>query len=155
MNPSLLIEESEDLVKFGMIPEFIGRLPVIATLEDLDEAALVQILTQPKNALVKQHQALFAMEDSRLTFSESALEELAKRAIERKTGARGLRAILEDILLDTMFDLPGKEGVEEVVINKEVVLGKAEPLMIYSDAENGKAKKSGKPKVKQPEAEAS
>ena len=145
----------EDLVKFGMIPEFIGRLPVIATLEDLDEAALVQILTQPKNALVKQYQALFAMEDSRLTFSESALEELAKRAIERKTGARGLRAILEDILLDTMFDLPGKEGVEEVVINKEVVLGKAEPLMIYSDAENGKAKKSGKPKVKQPEAEAS
>ncbi|MEO8884378.1 MAG: ATP-dependent Clp protease ATP-binding subunit ClpX [Devosia sp.] len=124
----------EDLVKFGLIPEFIGRLPMIATLEDLDEAALIQILTEPKNALVRQYQRLFQMEDVELTFHEDALKAIAKHAIERKTGARGLRSIMEGILLDTMFDLPGLEGVEEVVISAEVIEGKdVRPLYIYSE----------------------
>ncbi len=124
----------EDLVKFGLIPEFIGRLPVIATLEDLDEPALIQILTEPKNALVRQYQRLFAMEETELTFHEDALKAIAKHAIERKTGARGLRSIMEGILLDTMFDLPSLEGVEEVVISEEVVNNKeARPLYIYSE----------------------
>ncbi|ARE41784.1 ATP-dependent Clp protease ATP-binding subunit ClpX [Rhodovulum sp. P5] len=125
--------EPEDLLKFGLIPEFVGRLPVIATLQDLDEDALVQILTEPKNALVKQYQRLFELEDTRLTFTDDALSAIAKRAIERKTGARGLRSIMEDILLDTMFDLPGMEGVEEVVVNEEAVASEAAPLMIYAD----------------------
>ncbi|NVJ71591.1 MAG: ATP-dependent Clp protease ATP-binding subunit ClpX [Alphaproteobacteria bacterium] len=125
--------EPEDLLKFGLIPEFVGRLPVIATLEDLDEDALVQILSEPKNALLKQYQCLFDMEDVKLTFSDDALYAIAKKAIERKTGARGLRSIMEDTLLDTMFDLPTLEGVEEIVINAEVVEGKATPLMIYAD----------------------
>jgi len=125
--------EPEDLLKFGLIPEFVGRLPVIATLEDLDEGALVQILTEPKNALVKQYQRLFELEDTRLTFTDDALTAIAKRAIERKTGARGLRSIMEDILLDTMFDLPGMENVEEVVVNEEAVTSDAAPLMIYAD----------------------
>ena len=124
----------EDLVKFGLIPEFIGRLPVVATLEDLDEAALIQILTEPKNALVRQYQRLFAMEEVELTFHEDALLAIAKQAIERKTGARGLRSIMEAILLDTMYDLPSLEGVEEVVISDEVVNGKdARPLYIYAE----------------------
>ena len=110
--------QPEDLVKFGLIPEFIGRLPVIATLEDLDEPALIEILTAPKNALVRQYQRLFAMEDVELTFHEDALKAIAKHAIERKTGARGLRSIMEGILLDTMYDLPSLEGVEEVVISR-------------------------------------
>ncbi|WP_407495517.1 ATP-dependent Clp protease ATP-binding subunit ClpX [Pseudooceanicola sp. MF1-13] len=126
--------EPEDLLKFGLIPEFVGRLPVLATLEDLDEDALVTILTEPKNALVKQYQRLFELEDSKLTFTEDALSAIAKRAIERKTGARGLRSILEDILLDTMFELPGMENVEEVVVNEEAVTSDANPLMIYADA---------------------
>jgi ATP-dependent Clp protease ATP-binding subunit ClpX len=125
--------EPEDLLKFGLIPEFVGRLPVIATLEDLDEDALVTILTKPKNALVKQYQRLFELEDAKLTFTEEALSAVAKRAIERKTGARGLRSILEDILLDTMFDLPGMDEVEEVVVNEEAVTSEAAPLMIYAD----------------------
>ncbi|MEM6825031.1 MAG: ATP-dependent Clp protease ATP-binding subunit ClpX [Pseudomonadota bacterium] len=125
--------EPEDLLKFGLIPEFVGRLPVIATLEDLDEAALVTILTEPKNALVKQYQRLFELEDTRLTFTDDALSAIAKRAIERKTGARGLRSIMEDILLDTMFDLPGMDAVEEVVVNEEAVASESAPLMIYSD----------------------
>ncbi len=125
--------EPEDLLKFGLIPEFVGRLPVIATLEDLDEEALVTILTQPKNALVKQYQRLFELEEADLTFTDDALKAIAKRAIERKTGARGLRSILEDILLDTMFELPGAEGVEEVVVNEESVTHGAAPLMIYAD----------------------
>ncbi|WP_137390500.1 ATP-dependent Clp protease ATP-binding subunit ClpX [Rhodoligotrophos defluvii] len=125
--------EPEDLLKFGLIPEFIGRLPVIATLEDLDEAALIKILSDPKNALVKQYQRLFEMEDVRLTFAEEALKSVARRAIERKTGARGLRSILEAILLETMFELPSLRGVEEVVISKDVVEGEAKPLLIYSD----------------------
>ena len=127
--------EPEDLLKFGLIPEFVGRLPVLATLEDLDEDALVTILTQPKNALVKQYQRLFELEDVELTFTDEALSAIAKRAIERKTGARGLRSILEDILLDTMFDLPGMEKVTEVVVNEEAVNSDANPLMIYSEDE--------------------
>ena len=125
--------EPEDLLKFGLIPEFVGRLPVIATLEDLDEDALVTILTQPKNALVKQYQRLFELEDVKLTFTDDALSAIAKRAIERKTGARGLRSIMEDILLDTMFDLPGTENAEEVVVNDEAVTSDAAPLTIYAD----------------------
>jgi ATP-dependent Clp protease ATP-binding subunit ClpX len=127
--------EPEDLLKFGLIPEFVGRLPVLATLEDLDEDALVTILTEPKNALVKQYQRLFELEDTQLTFTEDALSAIAKRAIERKTGARGLRSILEDILLDTMFDLPGMESVTEVVVNEEAVTSEAAPLMIHGEGE--------------------
>jgi len=125
--------EPEDLLKFGLIPEFIGRLPVIATLDDLDEEALMRILTEPKNALVRQYQRLFEMEDVQLTFAEEALRTISKKAIDRKTGARGLRSIMEGILLDTMFELPSLRGVEEVVISSEVVEGKARPLRIYSD----------------------
>ena len=125
--------EPEDLLKFGLIPEFVGRLPVLATLEDLDEEALVTILTQPKNALVKQYQRLFELEDTELTFTEDALKAIAKKAIERKTGARGLRSIMEDILLDTMFDLPGMTEVDEVVVNEEAVTSEAQPLFIYSE----------------------
>ncbi len=125
--------EPDDLMRFGLIPEFIGRLPVIATLENLDEEALVTILTQPKNALIKQYERLFEMEDVQLTFSEDALKAVSRKAIARKTGARGLRSIMEGILLDTMFDLPGHDGVEEVVVNAEVVEGDAQPLLIYSD----------------------
>ncbi|MGC9419270.1 MAG: ATP-dependent Clp protease ATP-binding subunit ClpX [Rhodovulum sp.] len=125
--------EPEDLLKFGLIPEFVGRLPVIATLQDLDEDALVSILTEPKNALVKQYQRLFELEDVKLTFTDDALKAIARRAIARKTGARGLRSIMEDILLDTMFDLPGMESVEEVVVNEEAVSSVAAPLMIYAD----------------------
>ena len=125
--------EPEDLLKFGLIPEFVGRLPVLATLEDLDQKALVDILTIPKNALIKQYQRLFEMEQVKLTFSDDALSSIARRAIGRKTGARGLRSILEAILLDTMFELPGLDGVEEVVINSEVVEGRAQPLHIYSE----------------------
>ncbi len=125
--------EPEDLLRFGLIPEFVGRLPVIATLEDLDEDALVEILTRPRNALVKQYQRLFDMEDVRLELTDDALRGIAKKAITRKTGARGLRSIMEAILLDPMYDLPSLEGVEEIVINREVVEGNAEPLHIYSD----------------------
>ncbi|MEM7547226.1 MAG: ATP-dependent Clp protease ATP-binding subunit ClpX [Pseudomonadota bacterium] len=125
--------EPEDLLKFGLIPEFVGRLPVIATLGDLDVDALVTILSKPKNALVKQYQRLFEMESAKLTFTDDALSAVARKAIERKTGARGLRSILENVLLDTMFDLPALESVEEVVVNEEVIEGKAHPLMIYAD----------------------
>ena len=125
--------EPEDLLKFGLIPEFVGRLPVLATLEDLDIDALVEILSKPKNALVKQYQRLFEMEDARLAFSDDALQSIAEKAIARKTGARGLRSIMETILLDTMFDLPSLESIEEVVVNREVAEGRAKPLYIYSD----------------------
>ena len=134
--------EPDDLLKFGLIPEFVGRLPVIATLQDLDEDALIKILTEPKNALVKQYQTLFSMEDVRLTFSDDALSAIAKRAIKRRTGARGLRSIMEDILLDTMYDLPSFEGVEEVVVNGEVVNGAAKPLLIYAEKKKKKGKAS-------------
>ncbi len=125
--------EPEDLLKFGLIPEFVGRLPVVATLDDLDVDTLVQILSEPKNALAKQYQRLFEMENVGLDFTREALVQISKRAIERKTGARGLRSIMETILLETMYDLPSLEGVDQVVINKEVVEGRAKPLYIYSD----------------------
>jgi len=125
--------EPEDLLKFGLIPEFVGRLPVVATLEDLDEESLIEILVKPKNALVKQYERLFDMEDTRLSFSDDALAAVARKAVQRKTGARGLRSILENALLNTMFDLPGLDGVEEVVINREVIDGRAQPLQIYVD----------------------
>ncbi len=125
--------EPDDLLKFGLIPEFVGRLPVVATLTDLDEAALVKILVEPKNALVKQYEKLFEMEDVRLSFTEDALRAVAQKAIARKTGARGLRSILENILLETMFDLPGLRGVEEAVINKEVVEGRIKPLFVAAE----------------------
>jgi ATP-dependent Clp protease ATP-binding subunit ClpX len=125
--------EPEDLLKFGLIPEFIGRLPVVATLEDLDEKALIEILTKPKNALVKQYQRLFEMEGAKLTFTEDAMKSVATRAIQRRTGARGLRSIMESILLGTMFDLPGLEDVEEVVVNREVAESRASPLFIYGE----------------------
>ena len=131
--------EPEDLLKYGLIPEFVGRLPVLATLEDLDETALTKILTEPKNALVKQYQRLFEMENVDLTFHEDALGAISRKAIERKTGARGLRSIMEGILLDTMYDLPGLEGVEEVVISDEVVQGKARPLYIYAEKEKAQS----------------
>src|ERR1700730_4926283 len=129
--------EPEDLLKYGLIPEFVGRLPVVATLEDLDEGALIEILTRPKNALLKQYQRLFDMESVKLKFSEEALKAVAHKAILRKTGARGLRSILEAILLDSMFELPSLVGVSEIVINREVVEGRARPLHIYSDRKEG------------------
>jgi len=125
--------EPEDLLKFGLIPEFVGRLPVIATLEDLDIAALVKILTEPKNALVKQYGKLFELEQVELTFTEEALTAIAQRAIERKTGARGLRSIIEAILLDTMFDLPTMEDVTEVVVDKDVVEGRKDPVRVFAE----------------------
>ncbi|MEE2567575.1 ATP-dependent Clp protease ATP-binding subunit ClpX [Hyphobacterium marinum] len=136
--------EPDDLLRFGLIPEFVGRLPVIATLEDLDEGALIQILTEPKNALVKQYQRLFDMEGVGLTFNDEALKAIARKAIARKTGARGLRSIMEGILLETMFELPGLEGVEEVVVNGETVEGNAKPLYIY--AEKKKAEPRAEPR---------
>ncbi|MEE4210885.1 MAG: ATP-dependent Clp protease ATP-binding subunit ClpX [Parvularcula sp.] len=134
--------EPEDLLKFGLIPEFIGRLPVIATLEDLDVDALVQILTEPKNALVKQYQRLFEMENVELTFTEEALNAVARKAITRKTGARGLRSIMEGILLDTMFDLPTLEGVEEIVVNDDVIEGRGKPLQVFADKKEHKRDQS-------------
>ena len=121
------------MLKFGLIPEFVGRLPVIATLEDLDDKSLVSILTKPKNSLIKQYQRLFEMENIELSFTSEALSAISEKAIQRKTGARGLRSILESILLNSMFDLPGMTGVSEVVVNEEAVSGNAEPLMIYQD----------------------
>jgi len=132
--------EPEDLLKFGLIPEFVGRLPVIATLHDLDVEALVQILKEPKNALVKQYHKLFELEDVELTFTEDALQAIAQKAIKRKTGARGLRSIVEAILLDTMFDLPSMNGVTEVVVDKEVVEGRKEPVRVV--AGDGKKKEA-------------
>jgi ATP-dependent Clp protease ATP-binding subunit ClpX len=126
-------------LKFGLIPEFVGRLPVVATLSDLDEVALVKILVEPKNALVKQYQKLFEMEDVRLALTEDALKAVAKKAILRKTGARGLRSIMETILLETMFELPSLHGVEEVVINKEVVAASAKPVFVYAKAQGDRA----------------
>jgi ATP-dependent Clp protease ATP-binding subunit ClpX len=123
--------EPEDLLRFGLIPEFIGRLPVLATLEDLDEGALIEILTKPKNALVKQYGRLFEMEGVKLSFTEDAMKSVAARAIKRKTGARGLRSIMEQILLSTMYELPGLNNVEEVTINREVAESRAEPLFTY------------------------
>ena len=125
--------EPEDMLKFGLIPEFIGRLPVLATLGDLQEQALIEILTRPKNALAKQYMRMFEMEGVKLRFQEEALHAISKRAIQRKTGARGLRSILEGLLLETMFELPTLQGVQEVVITADVVEGRARPLYTYSD----------------------
>ena len=125
--------EPEDLLKFGLIPEFIGRLPVIATLRDLDSEALIDILTKPKNALVRQYERMFEMEGITLTFTEDAMDAVAQKAIARKTGARGLRSIMEGILLDSMYVLPSLENVEEIVVNREVVEGRQEPFYCYSD----------------------
>ena len=127
--------EPEDLIKFGLIPEFIGRLPVIATLEELSEEALIQILTEPRNALTKQYGRLFEMEDVELDFREDALREVAKKAMERKTGARGLRSILESVLLDTMYQVPGMDDVAKVVIDAATIRGDSEPLLIYENSE--------------------
>ena len=124
--------ETEDLLKFGLIPEFVGRLPVVATLEDLNKDALIEILTKPKNALVKQYQKLFGFENVKLQFTEDALNSVASKALEKNTGARGLRTILESILLDTMFTLPGIEGVDEIVVNADVVEKSKDPLYIYN-----------------------
>ena len=125
--------EPEDLLKFGLIPEFVGRVPVVATLDDLGDEALIEILTKPKNALVKQYQRLFEMENVQLEFSDDALKMIAEKAIARKTGARGLRSIMEGNLLETMFDLPDLHSVEKIVINKEVIEGRSSPLYIYSE----------------------
>lgn len=127
--------EPEDLIKFGLIPELVGRLPVVATLDELDEAALVEILIEPKNALVKQYQALFAMEGVELEIRPSALSAIARKAIKRKTGARGLRSILENVLLDTMFELPGQTNVTKVVIDDSAIDGGGKPLLIYGEAQ--------------------
>jgi len=128
--------QPEDLIKYGLIPEFVGRLPVVATLEELDEAALIQILTQPKNALLKQFQKMFAMEGVELEVREGALKAVARRALERKTGARGLRSILEHTLLNTMFDLPSLENVVKVAVDENTITSDASPLLIYSDQPN-------------------
>ncbi|MGR9051517.1 MAG: ATP-dependent Clp protease ATP-binding subunit ClpX [Gammaproteobacteria bacterium] len=127
--------ESEDLIKYGLIPEFVGRLPVVATLEELDEAALVRILTEPKNALIKQYQHLFEMEGAELEFREDSLYAIARKSMERKTGARGLRTIVENVLLDTMYELPSAENISRVVIDESVILGESKPLLVY---ESGK-----------------
>jgi ATP-dependent Clp protease ATP-binding subunit ClpX len=126
--------EPEDLIKYGLIPEFIGRLPVTATLEELDEAALVRILTEPRNALVKQFQSLFEMESVGLEVRDDALQAIAAKALVRKTGARGLRSILEHALLETMFDLPSLENVEQVVVDAGVINGATKPLIVYAEA---------------------
>ncbi|WP_324004190.1 ATP-dependent protease ATP-binding subunit ClpX [Aeromonas hydrophila] len=127
--------EPEDLIKYGLIPEFIGRLPVVATLTELDEAALIQILKEPKNALTKQYAALFDLEGVELEFRDDALNAIARKAMERKTGARGLRSIVEAVLLDTMYDLPSLDGVSKVVIDETVIKGDSAPLMIYENPE--------------------
>ncbi len=134
--------EPEDLVKYGLIPEFVGRLPVIATLEELDEPALIKILTEPKNALVKQYARLFEMENVELDFREDALRAIARRAMERKTGARGLRSILESTLLDTMYEVPSKENLTKVVIDEGAITGDSEPLLIYENHNDNKSQKA-------------
>jgi len=130
--------QPEDLLKFGLIPEFIGRLPIVSTLDDLDELSLVKILEEPKNSLTKQYSKLFEIEGVKLSFAKDALEAIAKKAIARKTGARGLRSIIEEVLLETMFELPSLEGVDEVIQNKEVINGKTKPLLIYSKTQSTK-----------------
>ena len=135
--------EPEDLLKYGLIPEFIGRLPITATLEDLNEKSLVKILMEPKNSLIKQYQELFKLEGVKLTFKENAVKEIAQKAIAKKTGARGLRSILENILLKTMFELPGQENIDEVVIDLGAAKGQNDPLIIHSkDAKNKSEKTS-------------
>lgn len=139
VSDTLMEVEAEDLVRYGLIPEFVGRLPMVATLTELDEEALIEILVEPKNALTKQYQKLFSMESVELEFREDSLRAIAKRAMERKTGARGLRTIMENVLLGTMFDLPSLEGVSKVVIDASVIEGESEPLMIYENTEEKRA----------------
>ena len=134
--------EPEDLLKYGLIPEFIGRLPITATLEDLDEKSLVKILIEPKNSLIKQYQELFKLEGVKLTFKDNAVKEIAQKAISKKTGARGLRSILENILLKTMFELPGQDNIEEVVIDVGTVKGQNDPLIIHSKEAKTKTEKT-------------
>ena len=134
--------EPEDLLKYGLIPEFIGRMPIVATLEDLDEQSMITILKEPKNSLIKQYQQIFRFEGAKLIFKEAALSEIAKKAIKKKTGARGLRTILESLLLKTMFDLPSQENVEEIIIDQAVVTGKIEPIVVYSKNKNKTDKSS-------------
>ncbi|MFN4263260.1 MAG: ATP-dependent Clp protease ATP-binding subunit ClpX [Thioalkalivibrionaceae bacterium] len=133
--------ESEDLVRFGLIPEFVGRLPVHATLEELDEDALVTILTEPRNALLKQYQRLFEMEGAQLEFREDALRAVARKALARKTGARGLRSIMENILLDSMYDLPSMEHASKVMVDEPVVLGETKPLIVFQNSDSSATKK--------------
>jgi ATP-dependent Clp protease ATP-binding subunit ClpX len=128
--------EPEDLLKFGLIPEFIGRLPMIATLEDLDEKSLIKILQEPKNSLTKQYQELFKLDGAKLTFKENALKEIAQKAISKKTGARGLRSILENILLKTMYDLPSQDNIEEVIIDAGAAKGHSQPILVHSKSDN-------------------
>ena len=131
--------EPEDLIRYGLIPEFVGRLPVVATLEELDADALIRILTEPKNSLTKQYTKLFEMEDVEVDFREDALRAVADKAMERKTGARGLRSILEAVLLETMYDLPSSESVSKVVIDESVIKGEADPMLIYENVDQAKA----------------
>ncbi|MCG5499587.1 ATP-dependent Clp protease ATP-binding subunit ClpX [Ectothiorhodospira lacustris] len=138
-NQLLFGVEPEDLIKFGLIPEFVGRLPLVATLEELDEDALVRILTEPKNALTKQYRKLFDMEGVEIEFREDALRAVARKAMERKTGARGLRTILEQVLLDTMYEIPSVEGVSKVVVDDAVIMGDANPYLIYENSDYQKA----------------
>ncbi len=133
--------EPEDLLKYGLIPEFIGRLPITATLEDLDEKSLIKILVEPKNSLIKQYKELFKLEGVKLTFKDAAIKEIAQKGIKKKTGARGLRSILENILLKTMFDLPSQENVEEIIIDTGAVKGQNDPLIIHSKEAKSKAEK--------------
>ena len=128
--------EAEDLLKYGLIPEVIGRLPMIATLEDLDEKSLVKILQEPKNSLIKQYQELFKLDGAKLTFKDTALKEIALKAIRKKTGARGLRSILENILLKTMYDLPSQDNIEEIIVDSSVVKGQTQPIVVHSKSEN-------------------
>jgi len=131
--------EPEDLIKYGLIPEFVGRLPIVATLEELDSDALVKILTQPKNSLTKQYEKLFDMESVEVDFRQDALLAIAKKAMERKTGARGLRSILEEVLLETMYDLPSSESVSKVVVDASVINGESEPILMYENPDQAKA----------------
>jgi len=135
--------EPEDLLKYGLIPEFIGRLPMIATLEDLDEKSLIKILLEPKNSLTKQYQELFKLDGAKLTFKENALKEIAQKAIRKKTGARGLRSILENILLKTMYDLPSQDNIDEVIVDASAVKGQSQPVIVHSKTNNkSKAEKT-------------
>ena len=128
--------EPEDLLKYGLIPEFIGRLPMIATLEDLDEKSLIKILQEPKNSLTKQYQELFKLDGAKLVFKENALKEIAQKAIKKKTGARGLRSILENILLKTMYELPSEENIDEVIIDVSAAKGQSQPILVHSKGDN-------------------
>ena len=135
--------EPEDLLKYGLIPEFIGRLPITATLEDLDEKSLVKILQEPKNSLIKQYQELFRLEGVKLNFKDQAVKDIANKAISKKTGARGLRSILENILLKTMYDLPSQDNVEEVIVDAGAAKGQSQPILVHAKGDN--KSKSNKP----------